>query len=28
MLASQGIRGNLGRRDSRRLGNVLTRLRD
>lgn len=28
MLASQGIRGNLGRRDSRRLGNVLTRLRN
>lgn len=28
MLASQGIRGNLGRRDSRRLGNVLTRLRE
>ena len=28
MLASQGIRSNLGRRDSRRLGNVLTRLRE
>ena len=28
MLTQQGIRGNLGRRDSRRLGNVLTRLRD
>lgn len=28
MLASQGIRGNLGRRDSGRLGNVLTRLRN
>lgn len=28
MLALQGIRGNLGRRDSRRLGNVLTRLRN
>ena len=28
MLASQGVRGNLGRRDSRRLGNVLTRLRN
>lgn len=28
MLASQGIRGNLGRRDSRRLGNVLTQLRN
>ena len=28
MLTSQGIRGNLGRRDSGRLGNVLTRLRN
>ena len=28
MLSNQGIKGNLGRRDSKRLGNVLTTLKD